>query len=58
MTGFWQLIFWGLMLLWAIGGFGWWWGTPQNKANNAVLWLLLFILGAYAIGLPGLPGKS
>lgn len=58
MTGFWQLVFWLLMLFWLISGFGWWWGsTPQGRANGGVLWLLLAILGAYAIGLPGLPGK-
>lgn len=54
---FWMIVFWLIMLL---SLFGVWFG-PTNpnwqRGFNGVLWLLLAILGAYAIGIPGLPGK-
>lgn len=57
---FWQILFWLLMVLWLIGGaFGGWWGPRTSVgpyANNGVLWLLIAILGGYAIGLPPMPG--
>jgi hypothetical protein len=63
MQGFWPLVFWLLMLLWAIFGVIPSWPTTivgakfQPFASNALLWVLLVILGAYAIGAPGLPGR-
>lgn len=57
MHDFWPIIFWAIMLFWAIGGMGWWWNTPALKVDRGALWLLLAILGAYAIGAPGLPGR-
>lgn len=54
---FWMIVFWLIMLLAAVG----FWFGPTNptwqRFNGAVLWLLLAILGAYAIGVPGLPGR-
>lgn len=54
---FWKIVFWLIMLLAVLGvGFG-----PTDprwqRINGGVLLLLLAILGAYAIGIPGLPGK-
>jgi hypothetical protein len=52
-----MVVFWIVMLATLFGG----WFAPLNpnyqRGYNGVLWLLLAILGAYAIGLPGLPGK-
>lgn len=54
---FWKIVFWIVMLLALFGG----WFVPANpgwqRGYNGVLWLLLAILGAYAIGIPALPGK-
>lgn len=54
---FWKIVFWLILLLAAIGG----WTVPANpnwqRGYNGILLLLLAILGAYAIGIPGLPGK-
>lgn len=63
MHDFWPLIFWILMALWAIFGVIPGWpatgtaGGWRPFANNVLLWVLLAILGAYAIGAPGLPGR-
>lgn len=54
---FWKIVFWIILLFAAIGG---WLVVDQpnwRRGYNAVLLLLLAILGAYAIGIPGLPGK-
>lgn len=57
---FWQLLFWILMALWLIGALINWptTGTPAGfrpLANNLMLWVLLFILGVFAIKFPALP---
>lgn len=57
---FWQLLFWILMALWLIGALTNWpaTGTPggfRPLANNLVLWVLLFILGVFAVKFPSLP---
>lgn len=56
---FWQLLFWLLMALWLIFGFVTYWpiaGTPAGYrpfGNHLLLWVLLAILGYFAIGFPG-----
>lgn len=59
MGEFWKLIFWAVMLLWLVGGLGWLWdrAVRNTYANSIIVWLLFAILGAYAIGSPGFPGK-
>lgn len=57
MTDFWVIAFWLIMLTWLIGGLGWWSTTTPARINHGVLWILLAILGGYAIGFPGLPGR-
>lgn len=62
MHDFWPLLFWLLMALALIGGLLNWpaTGTPNGwrpVSYSLLLWVLLAILGAYAIGAPGLPGR-
>lgn len=54
---FWQIVFWLLMLLWLIGVFTGWPTPAADRPRSLVLWVLLAILGAYAIGFPPLPGR-
>lgn len=63
-SGFWQILFWLIMALWLFFGVIPGWPTAGTAApgwrpfaNSAVLWVLLALLGAFCIGIPGLPGR-